>query len=118
MEQTYDGMTLLLTMHVSGAQSVVYEVLQYLRCVGFEDREEREYFLDKSLTVLQSVTEIGVLDRGKGGGGGSSFVARLRNRLTTTVTTTKHLFGGGAPTGGYRSTCGPVQISACLTSFL
>lgn len=32
MEKTYDGMTLLLTMHVSGAQSVVYEVLQYLRC--------------------------------------------------------------------------------------
>lgn len=31
VEQTYDGMTLLLTMHVSGAQSVVYEVLQYLR---------------------------------------------------------------------------------------
>lgn len=32
VEKTYDGMTLLLTMHVSGAQSVVYEVLQYLRC--------------------------------------------------------------------------------------
>lgn len=31
VEQTYDGMTLLLAMHVSGAQIVVYEVLQYLR---------------------------------------------------------------------------------------
>lgn len=34
VEKTYDGMTLLLAMHVSGAQSVVYEVLQFLRWVS------------------------------------------------------------------------------------
>ena len=31
VEQTYDGMTLLLAMHVSSAQDVVHEVLQFLR---------------------------------------------------------------------------------------
>ncbi|CAM9663917.1 unnamed protein product, partial [Scytosiphon promiscuus] len=34
VERTYDGMTLLLAMHVSGSQSVVYEVLQYLRDIA------------------------------------------------------------------------------------
>ncbi|CAM9400550.1 unnamed protein product [Ascophyllum nodosum] len=34
VEQTYDGMTLLLAMHVSSAQDVVHEVLQFLRDVA------------------------------------------------------------------------------------
>lgn len=75
VEKTYDGMTLLLTMHVSGAQRVVYEVLQYLRYARLElqaaERGRGSFFGCFG-------DGIGLLETMGGEAGGASFGSCLR----------------------------------------